>query len=262
MKSRAAIAAIALAWTFATPANAQRVTASAEDIAAIGDALDALATVSELTATQGNCLEQTATAIRATGVATSVECPQSRAFYTRRLVYRDYPYINIRVWHRYTPNVSETCLMRTDGGACGDEAHKLSFQGDETVAARFAAAWTVLSAARSAAAPDDPLFASAVSSAAPPDAETLRRVQVQVEAAMRANRNVEAAQRYRDALRTSPGWADGHYNLGLLYGDLELYPEAITEMRRYLYLTPNAQDARAVQDKIYEWEAAMAETSQ
>jgi tetratricopeptide (TPR) repeat protein len=75
---------------------------------------------------------------------------------------------------------------------------------------------------------------------------------------VRANRNIDAARLYRDALRTAPAWAEGHFNLGLLYGELELYPEAITEMRRYLYLAPNAPDARAVQDRIYEWEAALA----
>lgn len=74
---------------------------------------------------------------------------------------------------------------------------------------------------------------------------------------MKINARFAPLRLYRDALRTSPGWGDGHYNLGLLYGDLELFPEAITEMRRYLYLAPDAQDARAVQDRIYEWEAAM-----
>ena len=52
--------------------------------------------------------------------------------------------------------------------------------------------------------------------------------------------------------------ADGHYNLALLAADRGFYPEAITEMRRYLYLTPNAPDARAAQDQMYRWEAAMA----
>ncbi|MDX2276672.1 MAG: hypothetical protein NW206_14570 [Hyphomonadaceae bacterium] len=83
-------------------------------------------------------------------------------------------------------------------------------------------------------------------------------MQVQVELAVRASRTIDAARLYRDALRTAPAWAEGRFNLGLLYGELELYPEAITEMRRYLYLAPNAPDARAVQDRIYEWEAAMA----
>lgn len=117
---------------------------------------------------------------------------------------------------------------------------------------KLLAAWVALAQRRSVPDPAaDPLMQNGGSV----DPETVRRVQVQVELALRSNRNLDAARLYRDALRTSPAWADGHYNLGLLYGDLELYPEAITEMRRYLYLTPNAKDARAVQDKTYEWEA-------
>ncbi|MDX2276670.1 MAG: hypothetical protein NW206_14560 [Hyphomonadaceae bacterium] len=106
----------------------------------------------------------------------------------------------------------------------------------------------------------DSAFLTTVQEASPiaSHAEDLRRVQVQVEAAVRASRTIDAARLYRDALRTAPAWAEGRFNLGLLYGELELYPEAITEMRRYLYLAPNAPDARAVQDRIYEWEAAMA----
>jgi tetratricopeptide (TPR) repeat protein len=98
--------------------------------------------------------------------------------------------------------------------------------------------------------------------AAPADSgqnETLRRVQVQAEAALGAGRTIDAARLFRDTLQTAPPWADGHYNLGLVYGELQLYPEAITEMRRYLHLTPNAADARAVQDQIYRWEGLMSE---
>jgi|CXWL01.1.fsa_nt_gi hypothetical protein len=108
-------------------------------------------------------------------------------------------------------------------------------------------------------ADQDSEFIATLRSASTPmqQSEDLRRVQVQVEVAIRANRTVDAARLYRDALRTAPAWPEGHFNLGLLYGELELYPEAITEMRRYLYLAPNAPDVRAVQDRIYEWEAAM-----
>jgi hypothetical protein len=36
-------------------------------------------------------------------------------------------------------------------------------------------------------------------------------------------------------------------------GELEFYADAITAMKRYLYLVPNPR-SRAAQDKIYEWE--------
>jgi hypothetical protein len=32
------------------------------------------------------------------------------------------------------------------------------------------------------------------------------------------------------------------------------YPDAIIEMKRYLMLVPDAPNARALQDKIYNWE--------
>jgi tetratricopeptide (TPR) repeat protein len=89
-------------------------------------------------------------------------------------------------------------------------------------------------------------------------AEVWRRAQVRVETLLAGNRLSEAALLYRDALAVSPDWAQGHYNLALVYGSLQFYPEAITEMRRYLKLEANAPDARAAQDQIYGWEALLS----
>lgn len=91
--------------------------------------------------------------------------------------------------------------------------------------------------------------------------EELRRYQVQVENALKENRALDAVLINRTALEKVPAWPQGHFNLSLLYEGLEFYPEAITEMRRYLYLLPNAPDARAAQDKIYEWEGKIAKIS-
>jgi hypothetical protein len=102
---------------------------------------------------------------------------------------------------------------------------------------------------------DDPAFQQAVRNV-PPDPELLRRAQIHAESALRAQKITEAAGIYRNALSESAQWAAGHFNLALIYGELELYPEAIVEMKRYLYLTPGAADARAATDKVYEWEAA------
>lgn len=84
--------------------------------------------------------------------------------------------------------------------------------------------------------------------------ENLRRVQVRAESAIKAHRMTEAGMAYSEALKIAPAWPEGHFNLALIYGDLELYADAITEMKRYVYLVPTAPDARAAQDKIYEWE--------
>jgi tetratricopeptide (TPR) repeat protein len=88
-------------------------------------------------------------------------------------------------------------------------------------------------------------------------AEENRRVQVQVEALIAANQRPQAVAHYREALSASPDWADGHYNLALVAGELGEHAEAITAMRRYLYLNPNAADARAAQDQIYRWEVVL-----
>lgn len=121
--------------------------------------------------------------------------------------------------------------------------------------------WAVLARPRSAMQPaSDPDFQAALrrATSATPDLEMRRRVQVQVELAVRELRTIDAARLYRDGLSQAPDWSDGHFNLALLYGELELYPEAITEMRRHLYLTPNAPRQRAAQDKVYEWEASLS----
>lgn len=196
--------------------------------------------------------------LRVTGNSISFECqvpwpvPSSvrGAVESFRYRYADYP------TPRFMNNMEgyHLCLQQTGCVENFKIAGAVRRQAD--VQQSLLGAWSALAQRRNAVDPaSDPLMQNLTSVA---DLEQLRRVQVQVEVAMRDNRNVDAARLYRDALRTTPAWADGHYNLGLLYGELELYPEAITEMQRYLYLTPNASDARAVQDKIYEWEAAMA----
>lgn len=47
----------------------------------------------------------------------------------------------------------------------------------------------------------------------------------------------------------------GYYNLALLSAQIERFDAAIYYMNKYLLLMPDAQDARAAHDKIYEWEA-------
>jgi hypothetical protein len=125
-------------------------------------------------------------------------------------------------------------------------------------AKEFATAWYVLTQARKRYDPEtDSAFSEGVKHyRAEPQkyTETLRRVQVQVESALKEHRMPEAATLYRDALKNAAGWPEGHFNLALLYGDLEFYTDAINEMHRYLFLVPAAPDARAAQDKIYEWE--------
>lgn len=84
--------------------------------------------------------------------------------------------------------------------------------------------------------------------------ESVRRFQVQAENAVKEKRFLDAAESYNKALRITPWWSQGHFNLALICGELEFYPEAMAEMHKYLLLIPDAPNARAAQDKIYEWE--------
>jgi tetratricopeptide (TPR) repeat protein len=84
--------------------------------------------------------------------------------------------------------------------------------------------------------------------------EDARRFRVQAETAVREKRFDDAARSYREALQAASWWPEGRFNRSLLLGELKRYDEAIREMKRYLALAPDAPNARAAQDKIYEWE--------
>jgi len=84
--------------------------------------------------------------------------------------------------------------------------------------------------------------------------EDARRFRVQAESAVRDKRFGDAAQRYAEALKVAPWWPEGHFNRALVLAEANHHGEAIREMKRYLMLVPEAPNARAAQDKIYEWE--------
>lgn len=80
------------------------------------------------------------------------------------------------------------------------------------------------------------------------------RFKVQAEAAVREKRFGDADALYEEALGIAPWWPAGHYNRGLILGELKDYEGAIDELKRYLKVDPDAPNARVVQLKIYEWE--------
>ncbi len=84
--------------------------------------------------------------------------------------------------------------------------------------------------------------------------EDARRFRVQAEAALRDKEFEDAADNYELALRLAPWWPEGRFNRALILGELKEYAEATVEMKRYLALVPDAPNARAAQDRIYEWE--------
>jgi tetratricopeptide (TPR) repeat protein len=84
--------------------------------------------------------------------------------------------------------------------------------------------------------------------------EEARKYKVQAEFAMQEKQFDKAAGLYGKALEIAPWWPEGHFNRALILGETKKYWEAMREMKRYLLLAPNASNARAAQDKIYQWE--------
>lgn len=85
--------------------------------------------------------------------------------------------------------------------------------------------------------------------------EVARKFKVQAEFAVQEKRLDKAIELYRKALDIVPWWPEGHYNLALVLGETKKYRDAMREMRRYLLLAPEAAEARAAQDKLYQWES-------
>ncbi|MBN1834133.1 MAG: hypothetical protein JW896_18695 [Deltaproteobacteria bacterium] len=60
---------------------------------------------------------------------------------------------------------------------------------------------------------------------------------------------------YRKAVEVDPvSYPEAYFNMALLSAQMHRFKPAISYMKKYLMLEPNAKDARNAQDKIYEWE--------
>lgn len=224
---------------------------SPETVGELADPIRALMAVQESLGkisrdTHGSCI------FIATGSGVQETCLDRK---NDRLRYQDTPIPEMNIWGEVGSDVrfagihlKPNARVYWDDSAAGIAAAK-----------KFATGWYVLAQPRKLqdAAATDSVFLSAIKryrTEPQTHAETLRRVQVQVESAIKEHHTGEAAMLYRDALKSAAGWPEGHFNLALLYGDLEFYMDAINEMRRYLFLVPTAPDARAAQDKTYDWE--------
>ena len=84
--------------------------------------------------------------------------------------------------------------------------------------------------------------------------EDAHRFAVQAEGAVHDKDFDGAADFYQQALAIAPWWPEGHFNRALVLAANDEFSYAIVEMKRYMTLVPNATDARAAQDKIYDWE--------
>ena len=84
--------------------------------------------------------------------------------------------------------------------------------------------------------------------------EEAYKYKVQAEFMVQEKQPAKAMELFNKALNIAPWWPEGHFQLGLLLGDAKKYQDATLEMKRYLLLAPDGADARAAQDKIYQWE--------
>jgi|GEM_PF-1504218 len=87
--------------------------------------------------------------------------------------------------------------------------------------------------------------------------EEARKFIVQANAMTQTKDYKKAIEYYNKAIRVEPANPMAYNNQALLYAMIGQYKDAINCMKKYLKLAPDASDARAVQDKIYEWEAMM-----
>jgi formylglycine-generating enzyme required for sulfatase activity len=121
-------------------------------------------------------------------------------------------------------------------------------------------------AQQTATPPNDAQFAEIAktyrdAAAKPALSEEAHKFQVQAELTAQARDFAGAADLYARGLIVAPWWPAGHFNRALILADLGKFDEARAEMARYLLLAPDAPDARAAQDKTYEWELQAAKTT-
>jgi tetratricopeptide (TPR) repeat protein len=91
----------------------------------------------------------------------------------------------------------------------------------------------------------------------PPLPEDARRYKIQAEAAVQQRRMADALAFYGKAVELAPWWAEGFFNVALLYAEQETYDGAIRNMKRFLSLEPAHAKAREARDQIYRWEAEL-----
>ena len=121
---------------------------------------------------------------------------------------------------------------------------------EQTRAQRLAAAWRALGNPPA----EEPVDLAGVAPLVelPQQAQ---RFKIEAELAVREKRFFDAALAYRKGLAQAPGWAVGRFNSALVLAECGFHREAAAEMKRYLSLRPDAPNARAAQNQIYEWEA-------
>jgi len=169
--------------------------------------------------------------------------------------------------YRFT-DLPKLVVKNVNGKACVSTAETegqfcdFTWQGirAQSIARDFVRAWYVLAHTSAVDPAQEAAFEHAAQSyrnaaVKPQLPEEAVRYKVQAELAVQQKRFDDAVDLYDKALGIALWWPAGHYNRGLILGELKDYEEGIRALQKYLKLEPNASNARAVQHKIYEWES-------
>ena len=85
--------------------------------------------------------------------------------------------------------------------------------------------------------------------------EEQRKYIVQANLLNNEKKYCEALAYYEKAIEVNAtAYPAAYYNMALISAQLEGFRNAIFNIKKYLLLVPDAPDARAAKDKIYEWE--------
>ncbi|MCW1149225.1 tetratricopeptide repeat protein [Flavobacterium lacisediminis] len=85
--------------------------------------------------------------------------------------------------------------------------------------------------------------------------EEQRKFIVQANQLAEDKKYYDAYSYYEKVLKINPvSYPYAYYNMAILKENIKDFKRAIMNMKKYLILLPNTEDARKAQDKIYEWE--------
>lgn len=157
---------------------------------------------------------------------------------------------------RYSGDAS--CINAS--GSWGDCMFLWAGTSSHSHARDFIRAWYVLARADAVDPAQEAAFERAAqsyrnASVKPQLPEEAVKYKVQAELAVQQKRFDDTIDLYEQALGIAPWWPVGHYNRGLILGELHDYQGGIRALQKYLKLEPDAANARAVQLKIYQWES-------
>ncbi len=94
----------------------------------------------------------------------------------------------------------------------------------------------------------------------PADSDAVYKFRLLAEDAVKQEDLAGAARYYQEGVDAEPTWAQGWFNVALVYAQMKRYNEAAFSMKHYVVLLPGADDVRGAKDNIILWEAKAEES--